>query len=226
MPGRQRTANPRRGVVKQHPAAVHQQHPVGNRKDLLQPVLHQQDRQPQFAVQLLQRCNEIGSGNRVKLAGRLVQNQHLRLHDHDRRKVENLLLPARECVGLLSEPALNAEIACHLANAAANDLGRQPQIFQTECQLVPNLVGHNLVVRVLEDVPDFRWGPLPSGVGDAAGQFPRRCQLGLEQPEQRGLAAAGFAAHHHKFPAPHRKADMLHSRLPGAGVAKAQILDL
>ena len=53
---------------------------------------------------------------------------------------QKLLLAAGKLLHRLVEPVLNAEIACHFPDAAADHLGRKSQILQAERQLMPNLV--------------------------------------------------------------------------------------
>ena len=226
MPRREGGTDALRRVTKQDSAAVHQQYPVGIGEHLLQPMFRQNHGQSQFPVELLQGRQKFRCGDRVKLAGRLVQNQHLRLHYHDSGKVQQLLLPAGQLVRPLAEPILNAEIACHFPDAAADHLGRKSQILQAERQLMPDLVCNDLVVRVLKHVADVRRRPFPAAIYDTAGQFARRCKLRLEQAQKRCLTTAGLPAYHKEFPAPHGKTDLFYRVPLRARIPEAQILDL
>ena len=80
----------------QQPPLLEHDEVVGQRHSLLQPLLGQQDRQPQLLVELAQRVQKGARRDGVELARRLVQNEHVRPHDHDGREVEHLLLAAGE----------------------------------------------------------------------------------------------------------------------------------
>ena len=83
-----------RRTVAQQSAVVHQQNPAAQGEDLLQPVLRDEDRRPQFPVDPAQGREKVRRGDGVKLARRLVQDQHRGVHRHDRRQVQQLLLSA------------------------------------------------------------------------------------------------------------------------------------
>ena len=57
-------------------------------------MLRQNDRRAKLPVDLAERGKKIRRGNGVELARRLVENQDFRLKHHDRREVQELLLPA------------------------------------------------------------------------------------------------------------------------------------
>ena len=190
----------------QQAAAVQHGGVGGKGQRLLQPVLRQEDGGAQLAVDAAQRLQKIGGGDGVQLAGGLVQNQHLGLHDHDRGQTQQLLLAAGQLIHRLVEPVLNAEEGCHLRHTAADGRGIAAQALQSEGQLVPDLVRHHLMLRRLEDEADVRrllpQGDVPQrrtlkvhlALGDAVGR-----QDGLELAQQRGFAAAGGAAQHPEF---------------------------
>lgn len=97
MLGTELLADGARGVVQQNVSSVHQQHLIGDGEHLLQPVLDQQDGQPQLAVELPKRCDEVGSGDGVKLAGRLVKKEQPRLPSPiTEAEVQKLLLARRK----------------------------------------------------------------------------------------------------------------------------------
>ena len=78
----------------EQPPAVHDRHTAGQREGVLQPVLRQHDRRPQLPVDFPQRRQKVCRCNGIKLTGRFVQNEHTGLHRHDRRQIQELLLPA------------------------------------------------------------------------------------------------------------------------------------
>lgn len=69
-------------------------------------------------------------------------------------KFTSCFLPARELGHGLIEPVLDAEIRCNFRHAAADRRRVQPQRLQAERQLVPDLVGHQLRVQVLQHKAD------------------------------------------------------------------------
>ena len=233
MRRREGAADIARSIVQQYAALVHQQHLVGDGEHLLQPVLDQQHGQSQLVVELAKRGDEIGGGDGVKLAGRLVEDEQLGLHHHHRGEVQKLLLAAGERIRVAAEQILNAEIAGHFAHAAADDLGRQAQIFQPEGQLVPDLVGHNLVVGILQHIADLaRLGALgerrlrDAAVIDFAAARAGGRERALEQPQQRRFPAARFAADDDKLAALHAQADAVDSVLRRRRIAEAHIFEM
>ena len=109
----------------------------------------QDDRRSQLAVDLAEGRQKIRRGNGVELARRLVEDQHLRLQNHDGSEIQELLLPAGQLCDRLVKPFLNAEKRRHFCNAAA-DRGRViAERFQSERQLVPDLVRDDLIFGTL-----------------------------------------------------------------------------
>ena len=109
----------------------------------------QEDGRSQFAVDLAEGGKEVGCGNGVELARRLVQNQHFWLQDHNGSEIQELLLPTGQLCDRLIKPFLNSEKRCHFRNSAANGRGIIAEGFQPERQLVPDLVGRDLILRTL-----------------------------------------------------------------------------
>ena len=109
----------------------------------------QEDGRSQFAVDLAEGGEEVGCGNGVKLARRLVENQNFRLEHHDGSEIQELLLPTGQLCDRLVKPFLNPEKARHFRNSAANRRRIVAEGFQPERQLVPDLVGRDLILRTL-----------------------------------------------------------------------------
>ena len=117
-----------------------------------------------------------------------------------------LLLPAGEFSHVLVVPGLDAEEGSHLCHAAADGWRVVTQALQTKGQLMPDLVRHHLVLRVLlheADTGGLR--PLIQTLQrltvkkDAAAAPPMWRHSALELPQERGLAAAGRTAEHDEF---------------------------
>ena len=112
-------------------------------------MLGQKDGRTKLAVDLAEGGKEVGCGNGVELARRLVENQNFRLEHHDGSEIQELLLPAGQLCDRLVKPFLNPEKRCHFRNSAANRRRIVAEGFQAERQLVPDLVGRDLIFRTL-----------------------------------------------------------------------------
>ena len=143
----------RRAGGKQ-PSPLEHDEMIRQRHGLLQPLLRQQDREPQLLVELAQRVQESTRRDGVELARRLVQNEHIRPHDHDGGKVEHLLLAAGERVHVALEPVGDAKIARHLGDAQTHGFFVAAEALEPERELVKHLVRHDLIVRMLEHEAD------------------------------------------------------------------------
>ena len=138
----------------QQPPLLEHDEMIRQRHGFLQPLLRQQDREPELLVELAQRVQKRARRDGVELARRLIQNEHIRPHDHDGGEVEHLLLPAGERVHVALEPVSNAEIARHLGDAQPHGRFIAAEALEPERELVKHLVRHDLIVRVLEHEAD------------------------------------------------------------------------
>ena len=191
-------------VVGHKTSLLHNQHPVGHGENILRPVLGDQHRGAQLLIDFFQSIQEIRGCNGVQLAGGLIQDEDFRLHGHNGGQIQQLLLAAGELGHIPVIPALNAEKAGHFRNPQTDGLPGHPQIFQAEGQLVPDLVRHDLVVRVLHHIANGTG--LALGIhfvqGHAVkqnlpGPAARWGQNGFQVPQQGGLSAAAVAAQEH-----------------------------
>ena len=142
-------AHVRRRAGAKERSLVHSGHARRKAERFFQTVLRQNDRRAKFAVDLAEGGKKIGRRNRVELARRLVENQHLRLQNHDGRKVQELLLPAGQLRDGFVKPFLNPEKRRHFCHSAADGRRIVAEGFQPERQLVPDLVGRDLIFRTL-----------------------------------------------------------------------------
>ena len=195
-------------------------------------MLRQHHGGAQLPVDLSQHRQKIRGGDGVQLAGGLVQNQHVRLHGHDGGQVQQLLLASGQLGNVPVKPVLDAEECRHLRHPAADGGGVHPQALQPEGQLVPDLVGDDLVFRRLLDKADAgRQRPLVHPVQrripeqNTALPGPVRGQGGLQLPQQRGLAAARGTAQHQERTLRHRQRQAVNG--PGGlpRIGKGQIFD-
>ena len=73
---------------------VEREHAIGMGKDALEAVLGDDDGAAELAVDAAHRVEEVLGRDRVELARRLVEHEHVGLHRHNPREVEQLLLAA------------------------------------------------------------------------------------------------------------------------------------
>ena len=201
-------------------------------ENVLQPVLGDDHRSAQLNVDLPDGIQKIRGGNGVQLAGRLVQHQNIRLHGHDGGQIEKLLLSAGQLRHIPVEPALDAEIAGHLRHPKAHGVRVGAQALQTEGQLVPHLVGDDLVIGILHDKADpgrllpegniFQRNPVQQDLPAAPAMG---SQHGFQVPQKRCLAAAGLAAQYDIFPFFNGEIHTIQRFALRGGVGEIQILD-
>jgi len=202
------------------------------REDLLEPVLRQQDRGAELAVDPAQRREKIGRGDRVELRGGLVEQQAARLHRHDRGEIEQLLLSAGQLADGLVEPALDAEEGGHLGDAPADGGRVGAEALEPERELVPDLVGHKLVVGALQHEADAAALPaLAERVErktleqDLARALAVRGERGLELAQERRFSAAGGPADHGERARGDAKAHAVERLRLSERIGEAQIAD-
>ena len=175
--------------------------PIRHGKEFFQTVFCENDRCSQFPVDSGKHLKKFSGCQRIQLTGRLVQKQHLRLHNHDRSQVQHLLLTARQLPRRLVIPALNTEKGRHLRHPPSHHLIRKAEIFQTKRQLVPDHIRHNGLRRILLYKSDLgrtgqviHLGNLRSHICHAPGEIAAGDQILLHHPKQRALSAAGWPA--------------------------------
>ena len=131
------------------------------------------------------------------------------------------------------EPILDAKIACHFRHSGPHGFLITAQALQAKGQLMPDLVRHNLLVRVLHHIANpgsllllrdlLQWR---SAKEDPAAALAVGRQHRLQVPQEGGLATAASAAENHILPRLHGQADIRQRRPPpGRGIGKGQILN-
>ena len=195
-------------------------------------MLREDHRHTQLPVETLHGVEKFRRRNGVKLAGRFVEHEHIRVHCHHGREIEQLLLPAGERIHAAVKPRLDAEKARHLADAQPHGLRVRAETFQPEGQLVPHLVGDELVVRLLQHEADALrlCARVPRLQRLAVEQHPPAaravgCEHRLQMPQQRALPAAGHAAQQEKLPLAHGKRDIVQRALHRLWVGESQMFD-
>ena len=233
MPGRFQGLSHRGGsAFGDELSAVHHQNPVTVRKDLLQSMLGTDDGGAQLPVDAAHGSQKIGGNDGVQLRGGFVQNEDRGLHGHNGRQIEQLLLASGKLGNILVKPMLNAEKAGHFGHSPADGGGVIAQTFQTEGQLVPHLVGDDLVVGILQHKADaaalFPLGKLRQRLAlEQNGAFQPAVggQSRLQLPQQGGFSAAGRAAKGDKLTGMDRERQVVQGLLLRIGIGKAQILE-
>ena len=195
-------------------------------------MLRQNDRRAKLPVDLAESRQKIRRGNGVKLARRLVENQHFWLQDHNGSEIQELLLPTGQLCDRLVKPFLNPEKRCHFRNSAANRRRIVAEGFQPERQLVPDLVGRDLIFRTLLHKADllglFALGqfiellPIEQNFTGTSAMWR---EDGFELPQQRTFAAPGGAAEHQKLPRSDRQCEVGNRVLFLFRIRKIQVSD-
>ncbi len=215
-------------VQADKPSFLQHRHPVRQGKHFLQPMLGKNHGHAQFPVDFMECGNKIGSGNRIQLCRRFIQEKDFRRQHHDRRQIEQLFLPPGKRAGLLAEQPFDAEIAGHFPHPQSHFLLVHSQIFKTECQFAGNLIGHDLHFRILKNKSDFRRGTVvlqflqsPSLKEDFALFCAIGRQLLFQQSQKSGFSTAGLSAEHQKFAGMNRKRQVGKSLLLLGRIGKA-----
>ena len=129
-------------------------------------------------------------------------------------------MPAGQFGDIVIKPGLDAEEGGHFCNPPADGGRIIPKAFQAKGQLVPHLVGDDLVFRALLDKPDrlalaARIHPVQRRAfkPDFAGALSVRREHGFHLPQERRFAAPGRPAQHQKLPGLHGQGHAL-QRVP------------
>ena len=204
----------------QQAAAVHHRHPGRQREGVPQTMLRQDHRGPKLPVDPPDGRQEVRGGDRVELAGGLVQDEHAGLHGHHRRQIQELFLAAGELRHVFIKPGLDTEKGGHLRHPPPDGGRVVAQALQTEGQFVPYLVRHHLVFRALQHESDpLALGPLVQAIQRLPLEeyltlpVPVGRQHCLELAQQRGLSAPGGAAEHQELPPRHPQVQPFNGRL-------------
>ena len=214
--------------VRQKRAVLQNEQSVAKGQNLLQTVLDQNDRQRQLPTELVQRGDKVCGGDRIQLRRRLVQQKHGGTRHHHGSEIQKLLLTARKRARIPQKKLLHAEIARHLRHTTANLSRGHAHIFGTESQLVPDLIGHDLLLGLLHHVSDllcrsargqgFQRSALEK---DLALHLPHGREFPLQKAEKRGFSASRRAADHDPFALGNGKGKVLQRGRFIHGVTKA-----
>ena len=211
---------------------VEREHAIGMGKDALEAVLGDDDGAAELAVDAAHRVEEVLGRDRVELARRLVEHEHVGLHRHNPREVEQLLLAAREFGDIAVQPILHAEVTCHLGHAQAQGRCLAADALQPEGKLGEDPVGDDLRIGILHDEADAPRLRLEAHLveHDAVEQHRARtlaigAEHALELAQQRRLSAAALSADAEVLAAFDVNAHVLERASVGIGIGEAQIAD-
>ena len=132
------------------------------------------------------------------------------------------------------KPALDAKVACHLRHPQTDRLLVDAEALQPEGQLMPDLIRHDLVIRILHDIADSGTLLAQPDVPDQSpvkenlpGSLSVWGERTFQLPQKRCLSTAAPPAKSHVLPALNRQIDII-KRFPISRrrVGKAQIFDL
>ena len=144
---------PRRSIGDKPSVFQHKQL-IAQGNDFLQTMLDDYDGQPHIPVQLVNSGDKLGGGDGIQLGGGFVQNKHPWLHHHNGGQVQKLLLSAGKARYRLIKPGFHVKIGGHFRNAAGNLRLGQAHVLQAEGQLMPDLIGNDLLLGPLHYVAD------------------------------------------------------------------------
>ena len=132
------------------------------------------------------------------------------------------------------KPALDAKVARHLCHPQTDRLLVDAEAFQPEGQLMPDLICHDLVIRILHDIADPGTLLTQPDIPDRSpvkknlpGSLPVWGKRTFQLPQKRCLSTAAPPAKSHVLPALDRQIDIIKC-FPASRrrVGKAQIFDL
>ena len=153
-------------------------------------------RYSEFVIELFKRSQKFRGGNRVKLRGRLIKYYYPGIHRGYRRESNRLFLTARKLGSSAVKERINAEIAHGFGEAPAHERLGVSEVFHTEGNFMPDLVGDCLMLRGLLNETYFYaliGGELPglmTAEKDFSACFSSRSELGLKAFEQSCLSAS------------------------------------
>ena len=131
-------------------AFVHNQRSPAQGHHFVKPVLHHNDGDSLFPVQLLQNREQFHRAARIHLTDRLIQRQQTRPHRQHRRQSQALAFSAGQCVNAAVLAPRQSHPGQRLGYAPPDHLPFHPHVFQGEPDLVRHGRRKNLVIGILE----------------------------------------------------------------------------
>ena len=119
---------------------------------------------------------------RIEHRGRLVQDEHARLHGEHAGKRHTLFLPARERVGLVALEAHQPHGLQHLAHTLRNLDRFHPKVLGAKGNVVLDKRRHQLIIGILEHHTRGRADVVDQlGIGRVHAVDAHRSRIGLQQ---------------------------------------------
>ena len=207
-----------RRVARDDLPVVEHRHAIGERERLGHVVRDQDDRRDAASPAAAELAMQLGSRDRIERAERLVHQQHRRIGRERARQADALPLPARQLVGPAA--AELRRLAGRPARAARRRARRSRSAGHIQQPRHERDVRGDRHVREQPDVLDHVAGlaaqrdRVPRR--DAAAVHPHLAGVGaqqpVDQPQQRGLAAAAAADQRHHLAFGDRERDVAQHR--------------
>ena len=203
--------------IARNAAILQIKHTIGHIQQIIEPVLRDNDGFPLGfdQAQMLPQCVD---GRPVQVGGRLVRQIHAGVHGVNRREGDLLLFPAGERKNIAAKQVFNVQRRSRLRHAALKLPLRNRLVFHAEGDFAVGIHIEKLRAGVLEHAAH----PLRNAVHGqpahilpvqqhAPGQLSRKelRDQAVDQPRQRGFAAAAAPAEQHALPVRDREADIL-----------------
>ncbi len=170
-----------------------------------------------LALPLVEHVEQPDLAARVERAGRLVEQQHARVHGDDGGDGDALLLAARERVRRAVEELVDAQVVRDLGDEALDLVPRQAELQRPEGELVADVGAEQLDVRILEHEPHpgaevaAVGGVLERVLGERRAEGEDLPGAGEDEPvehlEERGLAGAVGSDDRHVLAGQDREVD-------------------
>ena len=190
------------GALVDHHARLQGEHAVGA-DDLVHLLGHVHHGEP-LGAQVASRRQHLLAPRRVQHRRGLVQDEHAARHGEHAGERRALLLASGEQVGLAPAELGEPEAREHLVDPRLHLRGRPGEVLEAERHVVLDALGHQLVLRVLEEHADVaarahaplvrragrgrrRWRPRPrpASRGRPAGARASTCRSRWRRPRRR-----------------------------------------
>src|SRR5207249_6427416 len=141
-------------TIRHNLPPVHNHNPLRIPRNKIQPMLHHNNRQPQFSPQVVRSTHNLLSSMRIEKRRWLIKNDNARLHSQNPGQGHSLLLATRELVRSQFLQRGSARDLHRHINPLPNLVPAESEILRTERDVLLDRQSESLILRVLEDVAD------------------------------------------------------------------------
>lgn len=197
-------------------------------------MLRQEDSQPAFAVEVVERREHSLSAFRVELGGRLIEEEQARFEREHGGDGHALAFAPGEGVEAAATEVVDAERREEVIEAAVHLRAGEAMLLHAKGDFILDRFGDGLGFGLLEDHAgdggDAAGGctrGIDAGDGGGAGVVPA-VELGheaVEDAKERGLAACGRAGEKGELPIEDFQGDIAQGRRSGAGVGVSDVFE-